>query len=45
MIVHNGPLQNFIDKKNGHQKTKWPPKTKLGITESILKLEAQHFAR
>ena len=46
MVVHNVPLQIFIDKKqNGHQKTKWSPKTKLGISESILKLEAQHFAR
>ena len=31
-------------KQNGRQKTKWPPKTKLSITQSILKLEAPDFA-
>ena len=31
-------------KQNGRQKTKWPPKTKLSITQSIFKLEAPDFA-
>jgi len=45
MVVHNAPLQIFVDKKqNGLQKTKWPPKTKLSITQSIFKLEAPEFA-
>merc|ERR1711981_281404 len=30
-------------RKNGRQKTKWPPKIKLSITQSIFKLEAPYF--
>ena len=29
---------------NGRQKTKWSPKTKLSITQSIFKLKAPNFA-
>ena len=45
MEVHNDTLQLFLSKKqNGHQKTKWPPKTKFSITQSIFKLEVPDFA-
>ena len=36
--------QNGRQIQNGRQKTKWPPKIKLSITQSILKLEAPDFA-
>ena len=36
--------QPSLEKKDGRQKTKWPPKTKLSITQSIFKLEAPDFA-
>ena len=45
MAVHIDPLQKVVTKKqNGRQKTKWPPKIKLSITQSIFKLEAPDFA-
>ena len=44
MLVLNDPPQFFGKKnQNGRQKTKWPPKTELSITQSIFKLEAPDF--
>ena len=46
MVVHNDPPQLFSPKnKMTAKKTKWPPKTKLSITQSIFKLEDPYFAR
>ena len=36
--------KNVTQKQDGRQKTKWPPTTKLSITQSIFKLEAPDFA-
>ena len=45
MLVHNNPPHFFWQKKqNGRQKTKWPPKTKLSITQIFFKLEDLDFA-
>ena len=45
MVVHiDPPQQNLAKKQDGHQKIKWPPKTKLSITQSMFKLEAPDFA-
>ena len=50
IVVQIDPPQQNLKKKmaakkrNGRQKTKWPPKTKLSITQSIFKLEAPDFA-
>ena len=45
MAFNIDPPQKWPAKKqNGRQKTKWPPKTKLSITQSIFNLEAPDFA-
>jgi len=40
ICIYRAPMEL----KNGHQKIKWPPKSKLSIAQSIFQLEDPDFA-